>query len=144
MSCEKEVVEANQQLLKSIDEGDYQRYLQLVSPELSCFEPEAGSNQVTGMAFHETFFKLPRGSTPPVSSMSATRVRVLPGEQAAVVSYVRLTQVRGESGVQIKTAEETRVWEKQKGAWRNVHFHRSQNVTPELKDSGVYSSKAKL
>ncbi len=44
---------------------------------------------------------------------------------AAIISYVRLTQKGGSSPVTAR-AEETRVWEKREGArWVLVHFHKS-------------------
>jgi hypothetical protein len=43
----------------------------------------------------------------------------------AVISYVRLNQ-RVNGGVpSVRAVMETRVWEKQNGAWKHVHFHRS-------------------
>jgi calcium/calmodulin-dependent protein kinase (CaM kinase) II len=60
--------------------------------------------------------------------MVAPHVRMM-GENAAVVSYVRLIQSVDESGrPQTHRFEETRVWEHRNGAWRHVHFHRSQNA----------------
>jgi len=44
----------------------------------------------------------------------------------AVVSYVRLNQrVTGDGTPATDSFEETRVWQKQNGKWRHVHFHRS-------------------
>jgi calcium/calmodulin-dependent protein kinase (CaM kinase) II len=56
----------------------------------------------------------------------STQVRVL-GDSAAVVSYIRLVQkIDAASGRPLTIAsEETRVWEKKGGKWKNVHFHRS-------------------
>lgn len=48
------------------------------------------------------------------------------GDSAAVVSYVRLVQKIDAGGRPVTiSSEETRVWEKKGGKWRNVHFHRS-------------------
>jgi calcium/calmodulin-dependent protein kinase (CaM kinase) II len=49
------------------------------------------------------------------------------GDSAAVVSYIRLQQkIDSASGRPLTIAsEETRVWEKKGGRWKNVHFHRS-------------------
>jgi calcium/calmodulin-dependent protein kinase (CaM kinase) II len=47
---------------------------------------------------------------------------------SAVVSYIRLVQRLGGDGQPATaTVEETRVWQKQSGAWKHVHFHRSEN-----------------
>lgn len=51
------------------------------------------------------------------------QVRVI--GDAAILTYVRLTQkVVGGAHVTVAT-EETRVWEKKAGAWKLVHLHRS-------------------
>ena len=57
--------------------------------------------------------------------MASPHVRVM-GE-AAVVSYVRLNQrLSGDGAPVTRAVEETRVWQKIKGQWRHVHFHRSK------------------
>ena len=44
----------------------------------------------------------------------------------AVVSYVRLNQRVGADGAPFTRAyEETRIWQRQEGRWKHVHFHRS-------------------
>ena len=47
------------------------------------------------------------------------------GPDAAVVSYVRLTQAMKEAGPVTVSANETRVWQRKDGKWLNVHFHKS-------------------
>ncbi len=56
--------------------------------------------------------------------MASPHVRII--GDTAIVSYIRLTQ-RVEATGDPKTfaSEETRVWQKQNGAWKHVHFHRS-------------------
>lgn len=56
---------------------------------------------------------------------TALQVRML-GDSAAVVSYIRLQQKVDTNGRPLTIAtEESRVWEKKNGNWKNVHFHRS-------------------
>jgi calcium/calmodulin-dependent protein kinase (CaM kinase) II len=44
----------------------------------------------------------------------------------AVVAYVRLNQrVDGQGAPRETGVAETRVWQRQGGRWRHVHFHRS-------------------
>ena len=46
--------------------------------------------------------------------------------EAAVVACVRLVQKLGADGQpQTVASEETRIWQRQTGGWRHVHFHRS-------------------
>jgi calcium/calmodulin-dependent protein kinase (CaM kinase) II len=59
--------------------------------------------------------------------MSQPHVRVM--GDSAVICYVRLTQSLDSSGAsQTGRVEETRVWQKNGGAWKHVHFHRSGNA----------------
>lgn len=59
------------------------------------------------------------------------QVRML-GADAAVVSYVRLQQKVDSKTLRPVTlaTEETRVWQRKDGKWRNVHFHRSPPSAP--------------
>ena len=44
------------------------------------------------------------------------------GSDHALIVYVRVTQSDGK----ISTANETRVWKRVGGGWKNLHFHRSK------------------
>jgi calcium/calmodulin-dependent protein kinase (CaM kinase) II len=124
---EAELLALNQQLLVSIAEADWQTYEELCDPTLSAFEPEARGRLVEGMAFHKFYFALPKAKVTPQATMASPHVRML-GEDAAVVSYVRLVQKLDEAGAPVTTtSEETRVWQRRDGKWRHVHFHRSNN-----------------
>jgi len=122
-----ELLKLNQDLLDSIARGDWEAYFRLCDPTLSAFEPEARGHLVEGMDFHHFYFKL--GGTPGEhnTTMVAPKVRML-GDDAAVVTCVRLVQRVGDDGKPFTLRfEETRVWERQDGVWRHVHFHRSAN-----------------
>jgi hypothetical protein len=124
-----ELLAANQKLLNAIVGGDWKTYADLCDPSLTCFEPEARGQLVAGMAFHKFYFDLGAGGPAPkvstVVTMASPHVRML-GPDAAVLSYVRLNQKLNAAGEPVTAAvEETRVWHKQGGAWKHVHFHRS-------------------
>lgn len=122
--AEQELINLTQRLLDSIAKADWKTYSELCDPSITCFEPEALGNLVAGMDFHRYYFDLGAGNTPRNTTLAAPHVRLL--GDAAVVSYVRLTQRLNEAGAPITTAfEETRVWQKQKSGWKHVHFHRS-------------------
>jgi calcium/calmodulin-dependent protein kinase (CaM kinase) II len=56
--------------------------------------------------------------------MASPHVRLL--GDVAVISYVRLNQRLAADGSPFTTSfEETRVWQRQQGQWKHVHFHRS-------------------
>jgi calcium/calmodulin-dependent protein kinase (CaM kinase) II len=121
-----ELLDLSQQLLDAIANGDWKTYEQLCDPSLSCFEPEARGHMVEGLEFHKFYFDLsgPNDSLK-LTTMVATHVRLM-GEEAAVVSYVRLNQRVSATGEPHVTAvEETRVWERIEGQWKHVHVHRS-------------------
>jgi calcium/calmodulin-dependent protein kinase (CaM kinase) II len=146
-----ELLKLSQQLLNSIDQQDWKTYSDLCDASLTAFEPEAVGNLVAGLPFHQFYFEMEgsgppqasgeAGFQPPVaanrlrraqqSSISSPAVRLM--GDAAVVTYVRLTQRIQPSGRPSTIAcEETRVWQKQNGVWKHVHFHRSRCGSVEL------------
>ncbi|MFO0871357.1 MAG: DUF4440 domain-containing protein [Pirellulales bacterium] len=125
MGSELELLAVNQQLLESIVNQDWATYAELCDASLTCFEPETRGQVVEGLPFHQYYFDLPAGKNRRNVTMSGVHVRLL-GPEAAVLSYVRLTQFLDAAGVpQTSRVEETRVWQKIDGRWKHVHFHRS-------------------
>jgi calcium/calmodulin-dependent protein kinase (CaM kinase) II len=120
----KELLALNQKLLESIARADWQTYQQLCDLSLTCFEPEAAGHLVEGLPFHEFYFKLGGAKGQHETSMSCPHVRIM--GDVAVVSYVRLNQRQTNDGSAVTLCvAETRVWQRQDGRWRHVHFHRS-------------------
>ena len=121
----EELLRLNQRLLECIAAGDWAVYEELCDPTLTAFEPEAVGHLVEGREFHRFYFDLGGVRGPHHTTMCGPRVRVL--GDVAVVAYVRLNPRRGPDGAPVTTAfEETRVWQRQAGRWRHVHFHRSR------------------
>jgi calcium/calmodulin-dependent protein kinase (CaM kinase) II len=121
-----EILELNRRLLESITEGDWATYQELCDPSLTAFEPEARGYLAEGMDFHHFYFQLGGVSGPHNITVCAPHVRVL--GDVAIVSYVRLVQKLNETGSPLTSrSEETRVWHRQDGKWRQVHCHRSTN-----------------
>ncbi len=120
----QELLRLNQKLLDSIVQGDWKLYTELCDPTLTCFEPEAMGQLVEGLGFHAFYFQLKGTPTPHYTSMASPHVRVM--GDVAIVSYVRLNQrVLPDGSPVTRPVEETRVWQKQTGVWKHVHFHRS-------------------
>jgi calcium/calmodulin-dependent protein kinase (CaM kinase) II len=119
----EELLRLNQRLLDCIAQADWATYQELCDPTLTAFEPEAKGQQVEGLDFHHFYFQLGGRRTPQQTTMCAPKVRLM--GDVAVVSYVRLNQQMGNDGPQTTAFEETRIWQRQNGKWRNVHFHRS-------------------
>lgn len=123
-AIESELLALNQRLLDCIAAGDWATYQSLCDPTLSAFEPEGHGHLIEGMPFHEFYFNLGAPSAPRNTTMSSPHVRVM--GDAAIVAYVRLVQKLDAAGQpQTVATEETRVWQRQAGGWRHVHFHRS-------------------
>jgi calcium/calmodulin-dependent protein kinase (CaM kinase) II len=123
----QELIDLTQQLLDSIATGDWQTYDDLCDASLTAFEPEARGHLVAGMDFHRFYFDLHAPSAPTNTTISSPHVRLM-GDDAAVVSYVRLIQRLDEQGhAQTIRFEETRIWHRMGGRWQHVHFHRSAN-----------------
>ena len=128
MSGEQQtLIELTQKLLDCIAGGDWDTYTQLCDPTLTAFEPEAHSHLVHGMEFHKFYFDNLSFRSAVQTTIADPHVRML-GENAAVISYVRLIQKMTASGAaDTFQSEETRVWQKVDGRWLHVHFHRSNN-----------------
>lgn len=120
----KELLQLTSQLLDSIGNKDWSTYSQLCDASLTCFEPEALGQLVEGLGFHKYYFDLEGKPANRNTTLASPHVRLL-GEDSAVVSYIRLIQ-KLEGGNPVTVAvEETRVWQRIKGHWKHVHFHRS-------------------
>ena len=131
MSDESQLLTLSQQLLESIDNNDWETYINLCDPSLSAYEPEALGNLVEGLDFHAFYMKRGQGPGAKQSNISAPKVRML-GSDAALVTYIRVVQKLTEAGDSTATFEESRVWQKIDGNWKHVHFHRSYAGSIEL------------
>jgi calcium/calmodulin-dependent protein kinase (CaM kinase) II len=118
-----ELLRLNQRLLDCIAAGDWKTYEGMCDPSLTCFEPEAMGQLVEGLGFHHFYFQLGGADKPNHTTMASPHVRIM-GE-VAVVSYVRLNQRVTDGTPTTRAVMETRVWQKQNGVWKHVHFHRS-------------------
>jgi calcium/calmodulin-dependent protein kinase (CaM kinase) II len=120
-----ELIALTQHLLDAIAAGDWKTYVDLCDPTITCFEPEARGHLVAGLEFHRYYFELERTGKPSRSTIASPYVRML-GPEAAAVCYARLVQCLDAAGKpQTLCLEETRLWQRQEGRWRHVHFHRS-------------------
>ena len=124
MTDSEELLRLNQRLLDAITAGDWAVYQELCDPSLTAFEPEGKGQLVEGLEFHHFYFRLGGRRGEHQTTMCSPRVRVM--GDVAVVAYVRLNQRVAEDGAPVTSAvEETRIWQRQSGKWKHVHFHRS-------------------
>jgi ketosteroid isomerase-like protein len=119
-----ELLRLNQRLLDSIAAADWETYQELCDPTLTAFEPEAAGQLVHGLPFHRYYFEVGGIKGQHQTNMLASHVRLM--GDVAVVAYVRIIQRLGPDRTPVSIAfDETRVWQRQNGAWKHVHFHRS-------------------
>lgn len=124
ITTEALLLELTEKLLDSIGQKDWKAYVQLCDPSLTCFEPEALGQLVSGLQFHKYYFDLEGTPSKRNTTLASPHVRVM--GDAAVVSYIRLIQRLDASGSPVTVAiEETRVWQRFGDQWKHVHFHRS-------------------
>ncbi|XP_032453251.1 calcium/calmodulin-dependent protein kinase type II alpha chain isoform X23 [Nasonia vitripennis] len=128
----QEIIKMTEQLIESINTGDFEAYTKICDPHLTAFEPEALGNLVEGMEFHKFYFDNVLGKNCKAVNTTILNPHVhLLGEDAACIAYVRLTQYMDKQGVaHTQQSEESRVWHKKDNKWQNVHFHRSAVTGP--------------
>jgi hypothetical protein len=120
----EELLQLTRRLLECIAQGDWATYETLCDATLTAFEPEAQGQLVEGLEFHHYYFRVGGVRGPYHTTLCAPRVRLL--QDVAIVTYVRINQRLGPDGLPHESAfEETRVWQRQQGTWKHVHFHRS-------------------
>jgi ketosteroid isomerase-like protein len=120
----EELLRLNQRLLDAIAKKDWATYQELCDPALTAFEPEGKGQLVEGLDFHRFYFDVAGKGGRQNTTMCFPKVRVM--GDVALIAYVRLNQRLDAEGSPVTTAyEETRVWQKRDGQWKNVHFHRS-------------------
>uniref|UniRef100_A0AAQ4RFH9 calcium/calmodulin-dependent protein kinase n=1 Tax=Gasterosteus aculeatus aculeatus TaxID=481459 RepID=A0AAQ4RFH9_GASAC len=127
----QEIIKVTEQLIESINNGDFDAYAKICDPGLTSFEPEALGNLVEGHDFHRFYFEnaLSKGNKPVHTILLNPHVHLI-GENAACIAYIRLTQYMDASGMpRTMQSEETRVWHRRDGKWQNIHFHRSGSPT---------------
>ncbi|XP_076654848.1 calcium/calmodulin-dependent protein kinase II isoform X13 [Halictus rubicundus] len=128
----QEIIKMTEQLIESINTGDFEAYTKICDPHLTAFEPEALGNLVEGMDFHKFYFDNVLGKNCKAVNTTILNPHVhLLGDDAACIAYVRLTQYMDKQGVaHTQQTEESRVWHKRDNKWQNVHFHRSAVTGP--------------
>ncbi len=122
--AEEELLRLTQRLLDCIDDADWPTYEELSDPTLTAFEPEGLGHRVDGLEFHRFYFNLGGVKGSHRVSLCDPHVRIV--GDVAVVTYIRRSQRLTPERVPVSIAnEETRIWRRQDGRWRQIHFHRS-------------------
>ncbi len=109
-------------LLHGIRDGDIEIYKELVSDKLTCFEPETQGHNVKGLDFHLFFMQNSKVSHPYHIELVDPVINVYGDTAYAAYTLIQNTYDQGE--YTIKSVNETRIFNKQDGKWKLVHFHR--------------------
>lgn len=118
------VTETLELLLNAIQRGDIPTYRRLVSETLTCFEPETRGNRVDGVEFH--IFQTESQETPRRFHLELVDPVIRVYGNAAYAGYTLLVSRDDDGDVTTTAMNETRIFAKQHGDWRMVHFHRSR------------------
>ena len=119
------LLEITRQMLDAINYGDADTYARLCAPELTCFE-ELAPYRIDGIDFHRAVIQGMAANpelAPARCDMLTPHVQLY--GDAAVVTYTRMMSYFDDGYPRMTTANESRVYIRQAGEWRMVHFHRS-------------------
>ena len=122
---QRELLEITWRMLEAIHTGDAETYAELSSSDLSCFE-DVCPYRVDGLEFHLALIRRMAQHPdlrPARFDLLSPRVQVY-GE-TGIVTYTRLLTFDTGGAPRWTTCNETRVFVRQDGAWRMVHFHRT-------------------
>ena len=118
------IIKLTEQLLDSIDSGDFDKYKRFCAPSMTAFEPESLGNLIEGTDFHKLYFDSSKESHSRILNPSV----LILSDDSASIAYIRLTITKTPNGVQTQRSEETRIWLRRENKWMCVHFHRSRQI----------------
>lgn len=123
MKPEEELKQILMKLLHGIRTGDVDTYKELVSKSLSCFEPETQGHNVDGLAFHLFFMEHSKIKDPYHLEIVNPIIRVY--GDTGYTAYTLIQNKLKDGNYVITQVNETRIFNKENGKWKMVHFHRS-------------------
>lgn len=121
-SEEQEIYDLNNELLHAIRKGDVEKYKLLCSEKLTAIEPETSGNIVLGLDFH--FFFLSHTRSKDYHFEIVDPVVHVYGD-TAYIAYTIINSSYIDSQSKVSTQHETRIYHKERDAWKMVHFHRN-------------------
>jgi len=111
------------ELLHAIKQGDADTYSRLTATSLSCIEPETGGHIVHGLPFH--LFLVERTDHNQEYHIELVDPVIRVYDTTAYAAYTLANSFWTESGPVFNQVQETRIFSKENGLWKMVHFHRS-------------------
>lgn len=125
-NLKQEIIKLTEKLVNACGAGDWRTVEKLCDPRVTTFDSTGSGNIVEGIDFHHSISdNIPDGSYVESNTIIENPYVHLFGNETACIAYVRSTEYRSRSGrVYLQETEETRIWHKRNGQWKNVHFHR--------------------
>lgn len=107
--------------------GDYEAFIRVVDPSLTCFLPGTCGNLVEGLDFHKFLFdNVISKSARSISAHVLNPYIHMLGKDAACVAYTRVTQYIDRAGLpHTQQSEDTVIWLRRNSTWQIIHVHRS-------------------
>lgn len=126
VAADDELLALTRRLLASIHSGDVKTYRELSAPELTAFETDVAPYRIEGVEFHADLMTAMQKQRTYENLIRCDMLspRVQRYGDTAIVTYTRLMTYAGPAPA-FRAFNETRVFARQGGAWRMVHFHRS-------------------
>jgi len=128
---EIELLRLSKQMLKAIQDADWEVFCSLVDESLTALTPSGHGHIIQGLQFHRALFDPTFRAACPWkivnTSIASPLVRLL-GPDSAMVCYAVVLQCATRSGTELKSVaiNETRIWhQKSESVWKNVHVHSS-------------------
>ena len=110
-------------LLNVIQQGDSLKYKEMTNDNLTCFEPGTQDLPVEGLPFHNLWLnEIPSNEPYHIEIINPT-YRIIGNVGYAAYSLIVGRVVDGIP--QARKSTETRIFEKNSGKWKMIHFHRS-------------------
>ncbi len=110
-------------LIHAIEKADGDSYRQLVAEEVTCFEPETSGAQVKGRAMHLFFVKNSKVPDQYFFEIIDPTIKIYGEFAFAAYTFLHAEVSGGETTS--RTENVTRIFHKEQGDWKMVHFHRS-------------------
>lgn len=119
---EQKIYDVTLELLHAIRQGDVEAYKRLSSEQLSAIEPETSGYVVTGLDFHLFFLGHTQKKEYHIELVNPV-VKVY--GDTAYIAYTLIDNKLVDNSFKLKTVFETRIYHKEDGHWKMVHFHRN-------------------
>jgi calcium/calmodulin-dependent protein kinase (CaM kinase) II len=119
---EQEIYDLTLDLLHAIRHGDVEKYKKYSSKTLTAIEPETSGLVVKGLEFHLFFLQNTQRKEFHIELVNPI-IKVY--NDTAYIAYTLIENRLFDGKFNLKSVFETRIYHKEEGQWKMVHFHRN-------------------